>query len=111
MLQATIIERSNILDVVRSVKWSLGFNLRTLVSCIHLLTSMKCDYYGSVNFLKDHCLHTLATSIRGAYHSGFCNGQSKAIVHDLVLLVRQEACAMSITFALMCKSGHVCRRN
>ena len=60
------------------------------MSCIHLLTSMKCDYYGSVNFLKDRHLHILATSIRGAYHSGFCNGQSKAIVHDLVSLVHHE---------------------
>ena len=30
------------------------------------------------------------SEFRGAYHSGFCNGQSKAIVHDLVSLVRQE---------------------
>ena len=40
--------------------------------------------------LKDRRLHILATSVRGAYIGGFSNGQSKAVVHDLVLLVRQE---------------------
>jgi len=47
-------------------------------------------YYDPVILFKDHRLHILATSVRGAYMTGFTNGQSKAIIHDLVCLIRLE---------------------
>ena len=50
---------------------------------------MRQKYYDSVNFFKVGRLHIMATSAR-VYNGGFSNSQSKAIVHDLVSLVRQE---------------------
>ena len=51
-----------------------------------------CICYGLNMFLsiQDRRLHLLATSIRGALKSSFNNGQSKAIVYDIVSLVRQH---------------------
>ena len=40
--------------------------------------------------IQDRRLHLLASSIRGALKSSFNNGQSKAIVYDVVSLVRQH---------------------
>ena len=54
----------------------------------------------SVPFKKDRRLHILATSIKTAYASGFANSQSKAILHDLVNLVRWEGLCMEHSLRL-----------
>ena len=82
-------QRSGLIDLVSAVNWRLEFQLKALISSVLFVSKTRVLYFCEL-CLKDRCLHILATSIRAAYRGGFANGLSKAVVHDLVSLVRQE---------------------
>lgn len=83
-------KRSGLIDLVSAVNWRLEFQLKALVSSV-LFGSKTTVFFNFCELcLKDRRLHIVATSIKAAYRGGFANGLSKAVVHDLVSLVRLE---------------------
>lgn len=56
----------------------------------HKLVLLKSIYLVTVGYSPLVWIRTLVTSDRDAYVGGYVNGQCKAVIHDLVSLVRQE---------------------